>query len=603
MKAMLPGTGIDGPDASKSSRPVIANRHPRLAALIVLALSSAGAPIASGAEVADATVDADGFLVHAVRSPHQSGETAIRVLLPEKRPTGRRFPVVYLLPVEAGNGTTWGDGLLEAKRAGLHNRLGVVLVAPTFSHLPWYADHPTDAGIRQERHFLDVVVPFVEATYPVVAKRDGRLLVGFSKSGWGAWSLLLRHPDRLGRAVAWDAPLMLSSPDRYGAKPVFGTLENFRKYEITRLLAARAGALRGTERLLLLGHGNFRDHHRAMHERLGELRIPHVYRDGPQRKHHWGGGWLEEAVTLIVERDACTETKRKRDRPLQVFLLAGQSNMEGQAVVDLDHEKHYNGGRGTLAKLIDDPSRATLLRHLRDETGAWTVRDDVWVWYRPQRGGLKAGPLSIGYAVYEGKHHFGPELQFGHVIGDHLGEQVLLIKTAWGGKSLFRDFRPPSSGGEVGAYYKKMLSETREALASLEKHFPYDGRGHEIAGFVWFQGWNDMIDEAAVAEYTDNLANLIRDVRRELGTPELPVVIAETGNCRNQKFRRAQAEVARRPDLSDTVKFVPTGAFLRAASDSPNVGHGHHWFGNAESFFLIGDAMGKAMVELLSARE
>ena len=45
--------------------------------------------------------------------------------------------------------------------------------------------------------------------------------------------------------------------------------------------------------------------------------------------------------------------------------------------------------------------------------------------------------------------------------------------------------------------------------------------------------------------------------------------------------------------------FVPTRTFLRAPEDSPNTTHGHHWFGNAESYFLIGDAMGRALVELL----
>ena len=69
-----------------------------------------------------------------------------------------------------------------------------------------------------------------------------------------------------------------------------------------------------------------------------------------------------------------------------------------------------------------------------------------------------SGESVLGFTVYGGRHHFGPELQFGHVLGDYFDNQVLLIKTAWGGKSLYRDFRPPSSGGTVGPYYTKMLS-------------------------------------------------------------------------------------------------------------------------------------------------
>jgi hypothetical protein len=139
----------------------------------------------------------------------------------------------------------------------------------------------------------------------------------------------------------------------------------------------------------------------------------------------------------------------EKSKPVKVFILAGQSNMEGQAVVDLKG-KDYNEGRGTLESLLNDPAKAPRLKHLRDDQGRWTARDDVWVYYQPQNGPLKAGPLSVGFAVYPGRHHFGPELQFGHVLGDYLNNQVLLIKTAWGGKDLYRDYRPPSSGGTTG---------------------------------------------------------------------------------------------------------------------------------------------------------
>jgi hypothetical protein len=295
-------------------------------------------------------------------------------------------------------------------------------------------------------------------------------------------------------------------------------------------------------------------------------------------------------------------------KPVKVFILAGQSNMEGQAVADLKG-KDYNDGKGTLAALLADPAKAPLVRHLRAENGAWAVRDDVWVRYRREKQPLLAGPLSVGFAVYGGKHHFGPELQFGQVVGDHFTEQVLLIKTAWGGKSLYKDFRPPSSGGEVGPYYKKMIAEVREALASLEKDFPdYAKRGYELAGFVWYQGWNDGIDpKNAVPEYEQNLVNLIKDVRKEFDAPNLPVVIGElTGPWVNapgdwEKLRKAQAAAAERPEFSGNVLFVPTHDFVRPAKESPNPTHGHHEFGNAETYILVGDALGKGMLKLLTS--
>jgi len=294
-------------------------------------------------------------------------------------------------------------------------------------------------------------------------------------------------------------------------------------------------------------------------------------------------------------------------RPVKVFILAGQSNMEGQAVADLKG-KEYNNGKGTLNALLDDPAKAPLVKHLRTERGTWAVRDDVWVRYQREKQPLLVGPLTIGFAVYGGKHHFGPELQFGHVVGDHFTEQVLLIKTAWGGKSLYKDFRPPSSGGEVGPYYTKMVAEVREALVNLKKDFPtYADQGYELTGFMWYQGWNDGVDpKKAVPEYEQNLVNLIKDVRKEFKTPNLPVVVGElTGPWVDAPgewatLRNAQASAAARPEFKGNVLFVPTRDYVRPAKESPNPTHGHHEFGNAETYVLVGDALGKGMIKLLA---
>ncbi|MFO0965046.1 MAG: alpha/beta hydrolase-fold protein [Gemmataceae bacterium] len=270
--------------------------------VLALALSAAilgDAPPA--VEVSPARKDEHGILVHEVRSPYQSGTTQIRVLLPDRLEKGKKYRVVYLLPVEAGRESRYGDGLLEAKKRDLHNRFQVIFVAPTFSHLPWYADHPTDKSIRQETYFLEVVLAFIERTYPVEATPVGRLLLGFSKSGWGAFSLLLRHPDRFGKAAAWDAPLMMTRPDRFGSGPIFGTQENFEKYQIPALLERQVKTLGKGKRLILTGYGSFRAHHRQTQELMMKLGIPHEYRDGPPRKHDWHSGWVEEALALLLE--------------------------------------------------------------------------------------------------------------------------------------------------------------------------------------------------------------------------------------------------------------------------------------------------------------
>jgi S-formylglutathione hydrolase FrmB len=250
--------------------------------------------------ISKAMKDNAGVLVHEVQSPFQAKTTRIRVLLPDKTEKGKTYTLIYVLPVEAGAENRYGDGMQEVQKLDLHNKHELIFVAPTFSHLPWYADHPTDPVIRQESHILKVIVPFIDKTYPVQTKADGRLLLGFSKSGWGAWSLLLRHPDLFGKAAAWDAPMMLDKPGRYGSGDIFGTADNFAGYRIDKLLAEKADQFRTGKRLILLGYGNFRSEHEKVRALMDRLKVAYEYRDGPDRKHDWHSGWVKEAVERLI---------------------------------------------------------------------------------------------------------------------------------------------------------------------------------------------------------------------------------------------------------------------------------------------------------------
>jgi hypothetical protein len=245
-------------------------------------------------------VDENGFLCHRVMSEYQAGATEIKVLLPDRMEKGKRYPIIYVLPVEATNANKYGNGLLEIKKRDLHNKFGVICVEVTFSHLPWYADHPTDPKIRQETYFLKVILPFIEEHYPAQKERSGRLLLGFSKSGYGAFSLLLRHPDIFAKAAAWDAPLMMAAPNRFGMDGIYGTQENFEKYRLTKLLDTRAKDLGKTARLAILGHDSFREHHVDAHALMQRLGIPHEYRDEKKSPHTWQSGWVEPGVAWLV---------------------------------------------------------------------------------------------------------------------------------------------------------------------------------------------------------------------------------------------------------------------------------------------------------------
>src|ERR1041385_1908645 len=235
---------------------------------------------------------------------------------------------------------------------------------------------------------------------------------------------------------------------------------------------------------------------------------------------------------------------------------------------------------------ITQPVTRDLFRHLQEE-GRWVERDDVWIKFLDRHGRLTVG--------YGSPKCIGPELEFGHVVGDHYGEQVLLIKTAWGGRSLWRDFRPPSAGlppdsvlekmvaeqrkkkpetslDEIkqpfGASYRAMLDEVNSTLANLKVLFPdYAGQGYNLAGFIWFQGWNDMISADYTAEYATNLTRFIRDVRRDFHVPEMPFVIAQMGvegtnaSPNVKRFKEAQAAVLTLTEFKGNVALVKTDVF------------------------------------------
>jgi len=286
--------------------------------------------------------------------------------------------------------------------------------------------------------------------------------------------------------------------------------------------------------------------------------------------------------------------------PVKVFILAGQSNMEGQGQVSVN-PKHPDA-KGYLDYLVKDPATAARFAHLVGKDGKWIVRDDVWISYLDRKG-----PLTVGFGSKE--NLIGPELGFGWVIGDALDSPVLLIKCAWGGKSLAKDFRPPSSGGETGPYYSELVTRTKDVLSKIKTYVPgYEGQGYEIAGFGWHQGWNDRVCQAYNNEYEKNMANFIRDIRKDLGVKDMPFVIAETGmggraetNPRALSLMKAQAAVAEYPEFKGNVAFVETKDFWRTAEVSPRP-QNYHWNCNAETYYLIGNAMGEAMKKLLAGK-
>ena len=313
----------------------------------------------------------------------------------------------------------------------------------------------------------------------------------------------------------------------------------------------------------------------------------------------------------------------KMSKKVKVFILAGQSNMVGHGKVEMGRNpkwkkgskgipREIKGGVGCLRSLATDPKTAKTYSKFLGSDGKWVERDDVLI-DATADGKRRKGKLSVGYGA---GNWFGPELGFGFAVGDYLDDPVLIIKTSWGGKDLAVDFRPPSSGStelgkgkrEPGAYYKKMMDIVKEDLANFEKDFPaLKGLKPEIVGFGWHQGWNDGCNKEATAEYEKNMANFIKDVRKDLGVKDLPFVIANTGQNGMKSTGRfadlceAQMNMgdpAKHPEFKGTVTSIDTRPF-KASEERSVSGMGYHWNHSGESHYLVGNAMGEAMVKLL----
>ena len=268
-------------------------------------------------------------------------------------------------------------------------------------------------------------------------------------------------------------------------------------------------------------------------------------------------GWIREMglkrlpVTVLISAFAIGLCYGEA-KPLKVFVLAGQSNMQGHAQIR------------TLSHIGMDPQTAPILEAITTEGGEPILSEEVWISYLSSEG-VRQGRLTAGFGASHEK--IGPEWTFGVYLQKMLNEPILLIKTAWGGKSINTDFRSPSAGPfeftesqlenlrkqkkdleailqdkkeATGYYYREMIRHVNEVLSDVSTVYPqYDpDLGYELAGFVWFQGWNDMVDRGVYPNrdkaggyhaYSEVMAHFIRDVRTDLKAPAMPFVIGVLG--------------------------------------------------------------------------
>lgn len=338
----------------------------------------------------------------------------------------------------------------------------------------------------------------------------------------------------------------------------------------------------------------------------------------PGKNPNYGKGWYhtwlpkyneshgesaQQALQAIITSyfpQGRPEEASVESKPLKVFILAGQSNMQGHAKVT------------TFEHMATDPLTAPVLSKMRNADGSPRICDDVWISAIGIDEQERHGQLTADYGAANRGPKIGPEFSFGITLQEELDEPILIIKTAWGGKSLHTDFRPPSMGNyqlnetqkeryrnsgraidveqakadvASGHYYRLMIEHVEHVLSDIKQVYPsYDvGHGYELAGFVWFQGWNDMVDSAVYPErdkpdgyaaYSECLEAFIRDVRNDLSAADMKFVIGVMGvggplahytNKGHQKthgnFRQAMAAPASKPEFKGNVYTVQTADY------------------------------------------
>ncbi len=321
-----------------------------------------------------------------------------------------------------------------------------------------------------------------------------------------------------------------------------------------------------------------------------------------------GGGVATKSLPEVLPAPDGKEADMSK--PVQVFIMMGQSNMVGMGKVGPE------SANGSLEFYCKTEKKYP---YLIDAEGKWTVRNDVrcaMVTCDNQIGWLEPG--------YGAGDMIGPELGFGHVVGYAIDAPVLLIKACIGNRSLGWDLLPPGTepydgepgyrgtkedpkgNGEIpaagwyaGKQYDDDTANAKGALSDIDACYP-GATKYEVAGFVMWQAEKDHGNPNHMKNYEKNLVQFIKSLRKDFNAPNAMFVCATLGEAKKGSGDLAmEAQFAVDGKAGKYPEFKGNVATVYSNPLSNGGGGNGHYGGNAGTYMNVGEALGRAMVDLL----
>jgi hypothetical protein len=248
------------------------------------------------------STDANGVASYDVTSADNGpGTQTLRVLEPTHPAAGVPHSFLYVLPVEAGLGTVYGDGMATLEALDAENQYNLTIIEPSFGIEPWYADNPNDSTLRYETFMTNDLVPWVTQNLSTTGQEQ-KWLLGFSKSGIGGQDLILKHPDVFTLAASWDFPADMSSYSQFfGSSFQYGTDANFQtNYRLTPIfLEAHKLPFVTSSRIWIGGYDVFRTDMSDYHGLLNSAGMLHTTETPTFMPHRWDSGWVQIALAAL----------------------------------------------------------------------------------------------------------------------------------------------------------------------------------------------------------------------------------------------------------------------------------------------------------------